>query len=344
MDRQQMNWVSCGVLILTGILALAPLARAQNDSGGQENPAALLKTAKELIQAHKLTQAEEICNRLLDKGGTLAAEAQELKQKILAQRTCEQDYTSVLSLISYHECPQARDVRQKMQQLCPDYAGLDILDRTLLSRCPAPQRPPELDAGIELFHKGDYRRAQKVFEALQPAHPDLPELQTYLQKTEVELLVENYKASLKRGDAGLAHEQFNKLTESAPDDPRIPKLRAQLPSLSPPKDQGKDRATANEALLDDAIHEYYAGHFSQADQLLDQFLGQPSRHKSLAYFYRGAIACTDYFLTGAKDEQKQSVARDFFSKAHQADGKFAPPRDYISPKIIEVYEKTAAGS
>lgn len=346
---QRMKWNTYGIAILGGILALAPCVYAQNETGpsvaGQENPADLLKTARELIQAHKLGEAEELCNRLVDKGGSLAADAQNLKKQILALRTCEQDYQRALALSSRRECPQAIDIRQKMQQLCPDYSGLTFLERTLQSRCPAPPRPPELDEGIKLFDKGDYHGAQKIFEGLQPNHPDLTELQSYLQKTTVEILVESCTASLKRSDAGKANEELKKLAELAPEDQRIPGLRAQLQRLSETKqrDQGKDRTSARDTLLDEAIHEFYAGRFLQADRLLDQYLGQPSKYKSLAYFYRGAIACTDYFLTGAKDEQKQMRARDFFSKARQADGKFSPPRDYISPKIIEVYEKTAAG-
>jgi len=350
MERERMKWNTYGVAILAGILALAPCVYAQNDSGasgaGQENPADLLKKARELIQARKLGEAEDLCNRLVDKGGSLAADAQDLKKQILTLRTCEQDYHRALGLSSQRDCAQAIDIRQKMQQLCPDYSGLAILDSSLQSRCPAPQRPPELDQGIELFNKRKYSEAEALFASLQSRYPNSPEIQSWVQKTRVELSVPEIKASEKRGDLGQAREQLEKLAELAPEDNRIPRLREELQRLSETKqgDQGKDRTSARDALLDDAIHDFYAGQLLEADRLLDQYLGQPSKYKSLAYFYRGAIACTDYFLTGAKDEQKQTRARDFFSKARQANGKFTPPRDYISPKIIEVYEKTGAGS
>jgi DNA-binding transcriptional MerR regulator len=350
MEQQRMNWTPVGVLILAGILAFAFPGYAQTDSGtsdaGQETPEELLKTCRELVQMRNLGKALAYCNRVIDKGGTLASDAQELKKQILTRRNCEENYKSAMALSYRRLCPQAIEIRQKMQQSCSDFSGLDTLDTVLQSQCPAPQRPPELDEGIGLFKKRDYRGAQKVFEGLKATHPDLIELQTYLQNTEVEISVENCKAYLKHGDSGLASEQLKKLTELAPEDPRVDKLRAQLQLLSGSRqrDQGKNRGGADDALLAEAIHEFYAGHFSQADQMLDQYLGQPSKNKSLAYFFRGAIACTDYFLSGAKDEQKQTRAHDFFSKARQADAKFTPPRDYISPKIIDVYEKTAAGS
>jgi hypothetical protein len=350
MEQERMKWNRCGVAVLAGTLALAPFVYAQNDTGasgaGQENPAALLKTAKELIQAHKLSQAEELCNRLVDKGGTLAADAQELKKQIAALRTCEQDYARALNLSSHRECAQAIDIQHSMQQLCPDFSGVAFLESTLRSRCPAPQRPAELDQGIELFNQQKYSEAEELFASLQPRYPNFPEIESWLQRTRVELLVPEIKASEKRGDLGQAREQLQKLAELAPEDSRIPELRTEIQRLSRPKqaDQGKDRAGARDTLVDDAIQEFYAGHFLQADQLLDEYLGQPGKYKALAYFYRGAIVCTDYFLTGAKDEQKQALARDFFSKARQADRKFTPPEKFISPKIIAVYDKTAAGS
>ena len=350
MEQQRMNWTPVGVLILAGILAFAFPGYAQNDPGtsgaGQETPEELLKTCRELVQMRNLGKAESFCNRVIDKGGTLAAEAQDLKKRILTLRDCSHNYQDALTFISQRLCVQANEARQKMQPLCSDFSGLGTLDSLLRSQCPAPQRPAELDNGIARFNKGDYRGAQKIFEDLLPAHADLPELQSYHQRAKVEILVEDYKAAVKRGEAERANGLLTELIEQAPEDHRIPRLKAQLQfsSEAKPKDREKNQVAAQDTLLDNAIHEFYAGHFSQADQMLDQYLGQPSKNKPLAYFFRGAIACTDYFLNGAKDQQKQTLAHDFFSKARQADAKFTPPRVYISPKIIDVYEKTAAGS
>lgn len=104
----------------------------------------------------------------------------------------------------------------------------------------------------------------------------------------------------------------------------------------------RNKKAAQDVLLLGAIREFYAGHFNRADYLLKHYLEQSTNRKALAYFYEGAIACTDYFLTGAKDQQEQARAREFFFKASQADGHFTPPRDWISPKIIDMFEKTIA--
>lgn len=104
----------------------------------------------------------------------------------------------------------------------------------------------------------------------------------------------------------------------------------------------RNKKAAQDVLLLGAIREFYAGHFTRADELLKEYASEPSDRRALAYFYEGAIACTDYYLTGAKDRQKQTRAREFFIRASQADAHFTPPREWISPKIIEVYEKTVA--
>jgi len=347
MRQVRITWNTRGVVILAGILALAPCVYAQSEAGapggGQDNSALLIK-ARELYHAKNLDAAESYCDRLVDKGGTLAAEAQELKKLIGSWRGCEQDAQRALHSAIAGACPDALAGRERIQKQCPDYP-VATLDSTLKSRCPAPQRPPELDQGIDLFNKRKYSEAEALFASLQSRYPNFPEIQSWLQKTRVELLVPEIKASEKRGDLGQAREQLEKLVELAPEDNRVPKLQKTLQGLSETKhtDQAKDRASALDALLNDAIREFYAGQFPQADQSLDEYLGQAGKYKSLASFYRGAIVCTDYFLTGANDAQKQARAIDFFSKA-RADGRFTPPEKFISPKIIAVYQKTAAGS
>lgn len=104
----------------------------------------------------------------------------------------------------------------------------------------------------------------------------------------------------------------------------------------------RSKKAAQDALLLGAIREFYSGHFSHADDLLQQYVREPGDQRALAYFYEGAIACTDYYLSGAKDRQKQARAREFFLKTSQVNGYFTPPREWISPKIVDMYEKAIA--
>jgi hypothetical protein len=347
MERKRMKWNTYGVAILAGILALPSGLYAQNSSGppGATQDAAMLQRAREYFKQSKLTEAESLCESLMG-SNTVGLEARNLCEEIKTRRECVGDATRALPLINGGTCAEALEILRNIHQRCPDYRAVDVLDNRAQVQCPTPQRPPALDEGIALFYKHKYSEAEALFADLQPKYPSLVEIQDYLRKTRVELLVPKIKASRKRGDFGQAKELLTKLDELAPDDTRIPRLRAEL-QRSPANQeshQEEDHGSKQDALLQDAIRKFYNGDFPRADQLLERYLGQPGKYAALAYFYRGAIVCTDYFLTGAKDEQKQTRARDFFSKARQSDGKFTPPQAYISPKIIGVYDKTATGS
>jgi hypothetical protein len=347
MERDQVKWHVNGIAILAGILALAAALYAQNNSGppgAAREEAANLQRAGEYFKQNKLTEAENLCESLVG-SITVGAKAQALCDKVKNWRECEADAGSALRFMNRGACPEALEILRSIHQRCPEYP-LDLLDSRAQLLCPTPQRPPGLDEGIALFKKHKYTEAEAVFAGLQPKYPSLVEIQNYLRTTRVELCVQSFKAALKRHDLGQAKELITKLEESAPDDTRIPKLRAELqgaPAVQETRRE-KDQNSSQDALFEEALQEYYNGDFPRADQLLEQYLGQPGKYAALAYFYRGAIVCTDYFLTGAKDEQKQTHARDFFSKARQADGKFTPPRGSISPKILGVYDKTASGS
>lgn len=271
---------ACGIAILAGILALVSPLYGQEGTGPagvNQADVADLKRANEFFRTSRLDDAESICERLVNKGGTVGTHAQALLERVKARRVCQQDAIRVVGLSSKGECQQAMEILQGIRQQCPDYPGLDSLAADQ-ARCasfsPTPASPP------------------------------------------------------------------------APHEERVPKPSAE-PEAAPrtrqtAHDQG--RASTQDTLLEDAIREFYAGNLPRADKLLEQYVGQRANLRALAYFYRGAIACADYFLTGANNQQKEALAREFFSKARQADRRFTPPSDYISPKIIEIYEKEAGGS
>ena len=358
MERRRAKLNTCGITILAGILTLAPTLYGQKDTGPAEasqQDAANLQRAREFLKASRLDDAERICMSLLGRGGTIAADAQTLLDQVKSRRVCLQDLRVAVPLMSRKdECMQAMEILQGIQKKCPDFPGLDGLLRAEKAQCPALQHLPGLDEGIALYDEGDYRGALATFESSQSRDPNSADLQGWIKKTkeklsgqtEAEQLERKIEASLRHNDAAHAKEQLARLKELAPQDRRIPMLQEKLQRLpgGEQADQEQDRSSAQGELLQKAIRAFYTGDLPGADKLLEQYLGQPNNHEALAYFYRGAIACTDYFLTGAKDQEKQTLALEFFFKARQADRQFTPPSDWISPKITAMYEKTAAGS
>jgi len=338
LKRTRSDRYTFGIATLTLVLALASVLYGQRESlPADQADVNDLQRAREYFSRENYAETEKICDRLVSKGGNLASEAQGLLEKVKSRQLCLQESNNIL------RCQQASENLADIKNRCPNYPRLDYFIAKAAT-CEA-QAPPELKEGEALFKKGEFSNALAWFESQQTTNPNSAELQDWLHKTKVELQVQNIKASLRNNALAHARDQLTELEELAPKDDRIPKLQAELQARAAPRPTEEKQVRLQDTLLEEAVRDFYANNLPQADQLLEQYVAEPTnRNKALAYFYRGAIVCTELFLSGAKDEQAEGRAREFFSKARRADGEFSPPRDYVSPKIIEVYEKTAAGS
>lgn len=310
MKRSRWNSVVILAAILASVPALYP--QAQKDTGqpaASQSDVNELSNARELFETNHLDEAKSICDRLVDKGGNIGDQARQLEEKIRTRSASMQDFEQAVALINRGECPPALDLLKKIRQSDPGYAvkNVNAQESRCQSASPAPGPGPSLDSGKKLLRDGKYRQALAYFQSQLAAYPNSQELQDLM-------------ATTKR------FEDDRKKTSEAE-----------------VKQADRDRA-AHDALLMDAIGEFYKGNLSHADQLLEQYLSQPGGDDARAYFFRGAVACTEYFLTGAKDDQKEALARDWFAKARQADARFSPPGDYVSPKIVKIYQESGAGS
>ena len=300
--------------------------------------------AQELFQENRLDDAEAICKTLVARGGPVAPEAQALLDRIEARFSCEKDKGSALELIEQHQGTVAMDILLHIQQRdprCPGLGGLiDQAKRaggSLAPPSPTENQPPVTPLPNPTptpVITGRENLSDKSPEKLKDTPVDRP-----MPQARVDGLVADATRLLRRKDCEQAQVQLKLAQQLAPNDERIPALLRQALDAC----RSADGPSAQEALLVDGIRSFYKGDLAQADQLLEQYLGKPGKYAALAYFYRGAIMSTDYFLSGAKDQQKEAQAREFFAKGRRANAKFVPPREWISPKIIEIYQK-AAGS
>jgi len=320
MKHGRLKRKACVLASWAVILALASVLCAQN-TGQQPSTAQQdildLQNARDYFTKGQLDDAKKICDRLATKSGPVATDALDLLNQIQVRRASEQVVNQVEEDARHGECQQAAALLQGIHQRDPSHPGLSIIDDAV-QRCKsaapvAAPTPPALQQGITLFNNGEYEKALRSFKSQRSANPPLLQLQEWIDKATRALEAERRETPAKPA------------------------------AVARPKSQEKDRAS-QEAVLADAIHEFYAGNLPHAEQELEQYVAEPGTHQALAYFYQGAIACTNYFLAGAKDDQQESQARDFFSKARQADGGFTPPGDFVSPKIMKVYQETAAGS
>jgi hypothetical protein len=338
------------IVILISVATLIGSLHVQSEAAQNQDDAALLQRAQDSFKADNLEEAERICEGLAKGNGPVASDCQDLLNKIKSRRGCERDAEErLLPSIQSGNCAGVSQALASIQQMCPDYYSRLSLVHDAREKCPAPSEPP-LDQGIDLFNEGDYGRALAYFEDLRTIYSNHAEVDDWIHKTKVEQLFQEVKSSLRAKEWDRAKERINDLKKLAPADNRIPTLLAALQSQSSaqskPGKQAESGTGVQGALLDSAIRQFYGGNLQQADQLLQEYLSSsaPAKLKALAYFYQGAIQASTYFLAGAKDEVTETLARQSFLKARQAEPEFQPPRDWISPKIMELYDKAAGGS
>jgi hypothetical protein len=95
--------------------------------------------------------------------------------------------------------------------------------------------------------------------------------------------------------------------------------------------------------LIDGITDFYNGNYQQADEKLSAFSGSGSK-KALALFYLGASELSRYFLAGEDDKAKDlyNQAIGHFREARQAAKGFSPPQQYVSQRILKVFNQSGS--
>jgi hypothetical protein len=109
------------------------------------------------------------------------------------------------------------------------------------------------------------------------------------------------------------------------------------------KDQSGVAANSDlDAMLANAMREFYTARYEQSETHIQAYLDVDGSKKALSYFYLGASKLTRYYLGGEQksDEQLLQDAQAAFRKAKES-GNFQPPgNEYISPRIIRIFEAT----
>ena len=107
------------------------------------------------------------------------------------------------------------------------------------------------------------------------------------------------------------------------------------------EDVGKLRSTDDQKLLE-AMANYHQGAYQQAENDLSGYAGQGPK-KALALFYLGASKLARYYLAGEPKDQSDvyQTAINNFRNAKQSAPDFRPPEQYVSPRIIKVFNEVA---
>jgi len=152
----------------------------------------------------------------------------------------------------------------------------------------------------------------------------------------------------KRGKYEQARAQFNQVVQSG--GPKAGEARRYLGEIQtelakaiapPPKPEQNVKPAAGDDLLRGGLRSYLKGNYSEAEASLTNYLTNKGEKRELAYFFRGASHCARYLLSGEKDMEQKQLAFADFRTLKDAAGRFQPPDNYVSPKILAIYLQAA---
>jgi hypothetical protein len=146
------------------------------------------------------------------------------------------------------------------------------------------------------------------------------------------------EAAKQKGDISSARGKYLAILSAEPNNRQI---QAALASL--PKETGAaaPKATSEaDVLLATAIGEFYKGSYEDAEFHIRLYVENNGGKAALGNFYLGVSRLTRYFLRGAKLDDKRMMDDGIaaFKLAKKTSGFKAPGEQYLSPKILKLYQ------
>jgi TolA-binding protein len=244
--------------------------------------------------------------------------------RVRAQQTADELYQKAGEAADKDQFEEACDLLRQLAKTKPDYRNSDAL---LNSDCNSAQSQHAYEEklyqqGVDLYKQQNYEGAKGKFDQAQkvemwlkrPAHRD--EVAGYLKDLAVKLTPANPQPKV----------------------PSNPKPKPE-PKVTPnkPEPNAANLPDSEEATLRSGLHAYFDGDFAGAEQKLTGYIDKKGKRQGLAYFFRGAAYCTEYYLAGEKDDNQKVNAMTDFRSAKKSSQEFQPPRQYVSPKILALY-------
>ncbi|MGZ4826254.1 MAG: hypothetical protein ACXVY9_02740 [Terriglobales bacterium] len=361
MARKSSALISCALLLGLGLAAEQP-AHAANKKKE------LAKQAAEAEQNGDLDQAGALYCELLQvdkKNKTAKAKCDEYTQRNQALDAKDtQAMAAGKSALGEHRFQDAiaafKSVTSKRyKDEASRYLSKDIPEAQKAFAAEQAQRQQReeeahnadrLKQGTEAYQKNDFDGAKAVL--LRVTGPNAAEAKRLLQN------IDQYTAGFnegfkleKAGKTKQASERYRQILKIKADGPwevgkKLAHLQQEAKAAAAAAAQpaaSQAGLTAEESALADAISGYYRGEYQQAGSKLASYAGDGPK-KALALFYLGACELSQYFLATPANSPKELYERavEHFRAAHKAAPSFAPPVQYISPRVLKIYNE--AGS
>lgn len=162
-------------------------------------------------------------------------------------------------------------------------------------------------------------------------------------QVDVDKLLREAEAAKNKGDirtaqskyiAVLAVDEHNATATNA-----LAALQAEAQQQATPASQ--KASSEADVMLAKAIREFYQGEYEQSEVHIQDYLDVNGSKTALGYFYKGASKLTRYYLGGSEDAHLMKEAQELFRNAKKVPGFKPPGQNYVSPKILKVFEATS---
>lgn len=349
--------------IPSGAVATAPAPASNQDFKD-------LDTAKSLLNVGDLAKAKTILERLVAKQGTLAPEAAALLDKIKEKERNLQLLQRAYAALNKGNYTEAQQLSQQIERSDSKFSQLANLQsqiaRAMSTGVPAgaaPARPAEetktaastpegaiLNQSNIKINLGDLEGARVMLQDAEFQYPQSSAIRAQLQKVRdlqaqkqktalAEQLVAEARTLITRHQYEVAQRRLYSAMQAAPDRTDIRPLLSQVNAAMLKAGKAAEPAAAD---LQEGIRGFYSGEFATARSKLDHYVKEKGKLTALAYFYLGATASAEYLLEGEKDRDKERQAGEYFAKVQQSKGRFEPPKDWISPRIMAMYDRASS--
>ena len=181
--------------------------------------------------------------------------------------------------------------------------------------------------GVRLLNAGKHADAFTTFEkVVRGGGPKAEEARNYLQRLQELARAPNPPPKPPSKPAGAPGGS------QPPSQPVVRETPKTVPEQTP-------TAEPTEPILRAGLQEYFEGRWDDAERDLSDYLNKNGSKRALAFFFRGATRSTRYYLSGQKDQPQKDLALADFRALKEHAAQFDPPRKFVSPQILAIYNE-----
>jgi len=345
------------------LLASPVFGAVQAGRAAVSDDARTLSDAWGAFRAKNILLAREKAEKIKGVSGPIGDEAKQISKMIediqVISRKMDRVRTALYRSDSQTACTLLSEVQATIEAGSSDfkrfYSDLNFYNEKqkaggCVAQVPVPPPAPAVDKYKSDYDKALSRRengrSQDALAILNRIHSENPdykdvknliseinqELRDNQKKSQDQLFADAVNATGRAFDKGnliTAREHLKKAEAIHPSDPAVKGWA----------DRIRKGIEQDERELEEAITAFYQGKYPEAEKGLEGFLRRAHSPRVVAFarFYAGAAQVSDYYVTGARDQQKKEAAASSFAQSFKEDPEYSPRWETVSPKIKSLY-------